>query len=201
LLTKAFGRGTDFICYDEQLQFNGGIHVLQTFFSFNQSEEVQIKGRTARQGNKGSFSLVLLDSDLERIGITGNVIDRMRSDGVFYDTLNEYRARHFSIQYLQDIRHVDEIHAHADHEKAIQFVDNLLNHCETRLNSLKEFIIHRNFFFGEEVGGRSARTIIAMDATGSMSRCIANAKHSVCCLSDVPKGVWYSSVEWCCFLL
>jgi preprotein translocase subunit SecA len=47
LLTKAFGRGTDFICYDEQLQFNGGIHVLQTFFSFNQSEEVQIKGRTA----------------------------------------------------------------------------------------------------------------------------------------------------------
>jgi preprotein translocase subunit SecA len=64
LLTRAFGRGTDFICYDDRLQANGGIHVIQTFFSFNKSEEIQIKGRTARQGNVGFFSLVLLNEDL-----------------------------------------------------------------------------------------------------------------------------------------
>ncbi len=45
---------------------NGGIHVLTTFLSEEISEEIQIKGRTARQGEKGSFSMVLLNSELEK---------------------------------------------------------------------------------------------------------------------------------------
>ena len=54
LLTRIFGRGTDFICYDESVVTNGGTHVIQTFLSEETSEEVQIKGRTARQGDFGS---------------------------------------------------------------------------------------------------------------------------------------------------
>ena len=33
LLTREYGRGTDFISYDDNVNNNGGVHVLQTFLS------------------------------------------------------------------------------------------------------------------------------------------------------------------------
>ena len=63
LATKAFGRGTDFISRDSDLNDNGGTHIVQTYFSVMQSEEIQIQGRTSRQGQKGSYSLILLSED------------------------------------------------------------------------------------------------------------------------------------------
>ncbi|ETO03087.1 hypothetical protein RFI_34323 [Reticulomyxa filosa] len=66
LFTKAFGRGTDFVCRDLIVAANGGVHVIQTFLSEELSEEVQIKGRTARQGSYGSYSLILCDRSLEK---------------------------------------------------------------------------------------------------------------------------------------
>ncbi|RYE30573.1 MAG: hypothetical protein EOP48_31895, partial [Sphingobacteriales bacterium] len=65
-LTKTFGRGTDFVVNDQDVSTSGGIHVIQTFVSDELSEEVQIKGRTARQGDSGSYSMVLLESSLEK---------------------------------------------------------------------------------------------------------------------------------------
>ena len=38
---------------------------LQTFLSEELSEEIQIQGRTARQGKRGSYQLILLEQDLE----------------------------------------------------------------------------------------------------------------------------------------
>jgi len=35
------------------------VHVIQTFLSEELSEEIQIKGRAARQGQDGSYSMVL----------------------------------------------------------------------------------------------------------------------------------------------
>eukprot|EP01031_Cornospumella_fuschlensis_P025016 gene25016-30218_t len=63
LATKVFGRGTDFISRDQALNDRGGVHVLQTFLSEMESEEIQIQGRSARQGQAGSFSLLLLLQD------------------------------------------------------------------------------------------------------------------------------------------
>jgi hypothetical protein len=40
LLTKSFGRGTDFITRDYKLNSNGGLHLIQTFYSDSESEEV-----------------------------------------------------------------------------------------------------------------------------------------------------------------
>lgn len=48
LATRPFGRGTDFVCRDEQVLMNGGVHVIQTFLSELKSEFIQIQGRTAR---------------------------------------------------------------------------------------------------------------------------------------------------------
>lgn len=40
LLSRLFGRGTDFICYDDSLIEAGGVHVISTFVSAEKSEEV-----------------------------------------------------------------------------------------------------------------------------------------------------------------
>eukprot|EP00811_Abedinium_folium_P025753 NODE_369_length_3113_cov_12.063630.p1 GENE.NODE_369_length_3113_cov_12.063630~~NODE_369_length_3113_cov_12.063630.p1 ORF type:complete len:891 (+),score=154.29 NODE_369_length_3113_cov_12.063630:275-2947(+) len=64
--SAVFGRGTDFFSNDQKLQKAGGVHVLQAFYSLDKSEEVQIQGRTARQGKKGTYSMVLLEEDVHQ---------------------------------------------------------------------------------------------------------------------------------------
>lgn len=58
LMIREYGRGTDFVCHDERMLEGGGVHVIQAFFSTEISEEIQIKGRTARQGARGSYRYV-----------------------------------------------------------------------------------------------------------------------------------------------
>jgi len=59
LASRTYGRGTDFKIFDDRMEDCGGMHVLQTFFSRDLSEFIQIQGRCARQGNRGSYSMVL----------------------------------------------------------------------------------------------------------------------------------------------
>jgi len=74
LLSREHGRGLDFLCKDKTVEDQGGIHVIQTFLSEELSEEIQIKGRTARQKNKGTFKMILLAKDLGKFGITAEAI-------------------------------------------------------------------------------------------------------------------------------
>ena len=67
LLTKPFGRGTDFQVHDKIVTNNGGPHAVQTFLSQQKSQEKQIMGRTARQGADGSYTMVLIDSELKNM--------------------------------------------------------------------------------------------------------------------------------------
>ena len=100
LLTRTLGRGTDFVCYDPSVEANGGVHVIQTFLSKEVTEERQIQGRTARQGQQGSYSLVLREKDLHEVyGISAEQIKSMRADGLFYNKLHEMRCRHFEFEY------------------------------------------------------------------------------------------------------
>ena len=57
-MTSSFGRGTDFSSLNESDGYEG-MHVIQAFLSMNNSEETQIQGRTARQGAKGSYKLMV----------------------------------------------------------------------------------------------------------------------------------------------
>ena len=79
LCTKIFGRGIDFIVTDDRVNDLGGPHVIQTFFSDDISEEIQIKGRTARNGGNGSFSMVL---NRKKVGMSDT-----------YDKLNNKRLQ------------------------------------------------------------------------------------------------------------
>ena len=58
-MSSAYGRGTDFVVRNDLIKDKGGLHIIHTFLSLDESEEVQIKGRTARQNGKGSYDCVI----------------------------------------------------------------------------------------------------------------------------------------------
>ncbi|KAL4485747.1 hypothetical protein ABPG72_011009, partial [Tetrahymena utriculariae] len=65
LSTNSFGRGTDFECFDDIIKDNGGIHIIQTFLSETETGLIQVQGRAARNGENGSYSLIILHKSLE----------------------------------------------------------------------------------------------------------------------------------------
>ena len=62
-VTAAFGRGTDSKIWTPNLKIKD-LYVIQAFLSEEKFEDIQIQGRTARQGKKGSFGMILLEKDL-----------------------------------------------------------------------------------------------------------------------------------------
>eukprot|EP01125_Pyxidicula_operculata_P009849 TRINITY_DN3246_c0_g1_i1.p1 TRINITY_DN3246_c0_g1~~TRINITY_DN3246_c0_g1_i1.p1 ORF type:complete len:2508 (+),score=513.73 TRINITY_DN3246_c0_g1_i1:49-7572(+) len=64
ICTRPFGRGVDFICRDPKTKSSGGVHVIQTFVASSEAEQIQIKGRAARQGDPGSHEFLLCHVDL-----------------------------------------------------------------------------------------------------------------------------------------
>ena len=124
-LTKMFGRGTDFICQNQQLLANGGLHILQTFFSEELSEEYQIMGRGARQGDKGSYSMVLLDKDLEWV-LGSNWAEELKtiSRSNLYSELN--RARNNILQTKFGGREIAINECREEHKKSEKFMSDIV---------------------------------------------------------------------------
>ena len=91
LFTRPFGRGTDFKCRDPGVKERGGVHMIQTFLAESLSEETQLQGRCARQGDKGSYAMVLLDTELEKFDISSAEILAARSQNRLYALLHEKR--------------------------------------------------------------------------------------------------------------
>ena len=174
LLSRDFGRGTDFVCYDEDLNVSGGIHVIQTFVSLEVSEETQIKGRTARQGNFGSYSLILLDSELESIQITADMIVEFEAKSERYTVIDRMRKETFNSSYSNAMMYVDTIKQ--THEESQEFLQALYR---SDITSVKEFIKKRNNSGSILGDGVRSRTICLMDATGSMSGVLDRAKMTV----------------------
>ena len=97
LMVREFGRGTDFKCFDSKMLHEGGVHVIQSFFSTDVAEEIQIKGRCARQGANGSFSMVLNLKQLSRdFSISKDDFDMMRSRRVLYSFIHSKRVAKYS---------------------------------------------------------------------------------------------------------
>ncbi len=88
LATRGMGRGVDFKS-SVAVEKKGGLHVIQTFMSLDIKEETQIKGRTARKDNKGSYELILCEVHL----IKANLLKTKVEGGtvVTYERLNKSR--------------------------------------------------------------------------------------------------------------
>merc|ERR1719473_1925710 len=103
LATRVFGRGTDFKINDNRMEIAGGLHVISTFFSRDISEEAQMMGRSARQGDHGSFSLVML-SKIEDMDVTADVVEGWEPAEV-HANLSQLRAQASAaeVQALRDM--------------------------------------------------------------------------------------------------
>eukprot|EP00808_Paulinella_micropora_P015181 g14014.t1 len=91
-LPAVLGRGIDFKCDSDEAEKNGGVHVIQAFFSMDASEERQIKGRTARQSKSGSYEIITCVEDLKALDLTADQITSAGSN--LYDVLDAARKAH-----------------------------------------------------------------------------------------------------------
>ena len=137
LCTRIFGRGTDFIVNENTVIANGGVHVLQTFLSEELSEEIQIKGRAARQGDPGSYSMVLLESSLKKFDISSESLKQHSND--LYKYLNKTRNNYFKNNYSKSIENANSLkNIHADSMKFLEAV------CNKNTELVNKYILEYN---------------------------------------------------------
>lgn len=105
LMTATYGRGTDFIVRDKNVIKNNGIHVILTFWPEQLAEFEQIKGRTARQGQLGSFVMVLLQRDLTAFGFD----ESMLKDGDKLELLETLRNNYLAKKEVEDTKALENI--------------------------------------------------------------------------------------------
>lgn len=165
LLIASYGRGTDFNYHNKELDKRGGIHVIQTFFSLDTSEETQIMGRTNRQGHPGSYSMVLQQSDFQLVPF--DPIPGVR----IYDALKKAREVNTELRFKERLALAKSVEAeHDESEKMIRFL------LEGKVGKIKDYleICNRVNLFRVV-----SRTIILIDATGSMQPLLGQCKTTV----------------------
>jgi len=178
LMTRVFGRGTDFACL-KRVKDAGGVHVIQTFLSEDVAEEVQIRGRTARESSKGSFVKILDKGSLERFELTGDAVENLcrSTDAVEIDReINTKRLSFFDKNCLSHLLNIAKISD--KHMQTQSFLRDLLNN---RMREAKAFLMREeeNIAPPLDEGKLTSRTLVLMDATGSMGHCIEAAKSTV----------------------
>lgn len=95
LLTRVFGRGEDFKCSAE-VKHAGGVHMIQTFLSLDIKEEIQIKGRVARQSDPGSYSLFIREEQLNDLFTKATIASLPNKN---YETLNILRNSTYDLHH------------------------------------------------------------------------------------------------------
>jgi len=172
LSTRVFGRGTDFFSRDQILEKKGGVHVIQTFLSDLKSEEVQIKGRTARQGQSGSYGMVLLLKDelieglskedsLQKYDINHDDID-LGPRNEWYQNLCEKR-NNYHLQRMQSAN--DHILLAKERQDMTEEILKLLKDGSIDEAKSKFRILYKNI---KGDPSKISKTICLLDSTGSM---------------------------------
>ncbi|CAL6025624.1 Helicase-related_protein [Hexamita inflata] len=172
LISREFGRGTDFVCYDSIIDGYGGVHVIQTFFSDELSEEKQIKGRTARQGKFGSYSMIIIDSELEKYGLKLQDIEDMKNACQYYSGIDQKRRDYFDGKYPERTRNIQSIKA--NHDRSNRFLEAIIS---GNINAAKDYLLNKNQSYG--AAASKTKTLILMDITGSMGGAIELLKNTI----------------------
>lgn len=92
-------------------------------------------GRTARQGTKGSFSMVLSEEDLEIFQITPQEIETARQEGKLYSKLHEKRLKHFEQTFDEKLQDIDAIME--NHRLSQQFLQDI---CDSKTTKAMEYL-------------------------------------------------------------
>eukprot|EP01063_Lacrimia_lanifica_P020154 TRINITY_DN274_c0_g1_i10.p1 TRINITY_DN274_c0_g1~~TRINITY_DN274_c0_g1_i10.p1 ORF type:complete len:2904 (+),score=760.56 TRINITY_DN274_c0_g1_i10:5299-14010(+) len=165
--TRSYGRGVDFIVQNKKCKDAGGLHVIQAFMG-PLSEHTQIQGRAGRQGQKGSFSMVLNVAALEKLHISRDEAMDAQSKSTLYKLLIK-KARAFYATQLS-LQSTEMQQVEGEHKESMKFREGVSTLSKDRVVAqLCEW----------NKGPRPnapSRTVILMDATGSMTHLIHGAK-------------------------
>eukprot|EP01061_Rhynchopus_euleeides_P022327 TRINITY_DN3636_c0_g1_i2.p1 TRINITY_DN3636_c0_g1~~TRINITY_DN3636_c0_g1_i2.p1 ORF type:complete len:2096 (+),score=647.50 TRINITY_DN3636_c0_g1_i2:904-6288(+) len=172
LAVRSFGRGTDFKCYDITVKECGGVHVVAAFVPDEPSEEIQLMGRAARQGKKGGFSMVLVQEDLERFGLSEADVATMKSTERLWTTINAARNEFAGAQFAERMRNQDAM-LQTQHDASLAFSTVLQSGDKA---AVCKFLEEQNRVSS---GVATKRVLVLMDATGSMASLITKTKHAV----------------------
>ncbi len=174
-LSRSFGRGTDFVIYDDVVNACGGVHVLQTFLSEDLSEEIQIRGRSARQGTLGSYSLVIHDKQLVAFKLSAEGVLAEKGKNNLYPTLLQARR---DFNKTQQVSKQKKKVLLEDHQKALNLV-KLLSSTTPDIPAIQLLIYEFNKSAYKEESICASRTLILLDATKSMEIMLEEAKESL----------------------
>ena len=188
LFARDHGRGIDFTCKDPDVNAAGGVHVIQTFLSMERSEEVQIRGRTARQNKKGQYSLVTLASDFaEKLDISLIKLDEWTKAGKLYKELDRNRLK-FSQEAARSQHEAAKLSLDK-HKKTAEFQKQLEKatspgargttvhaKMEAATRAVK-FLQGQNKYVRQGNGG--VKAVLALDGTCSMSAVLTKTKAAI----------------------
>lgn len=162
VITRPFARGSDFACHDAKTRAAGGVTVIQAFMSESAAEEIQVKGRTARQGLGGSYQMVLLREDVINEGITNEELERARDQNALYHLLTRRRDEKRNETVLGLV--TGQQLAREEHEKTMELYGWLWNYSKEKNDDILSRILYFNVRY-DPVGSRSV--YIALDDSGS----------------------------------
>ncbi|KAL4463179.1 hypothetical protein ABPG74_007180 [Tetrahymena malaccensis] len=172
LMTRIFCRGIDFKVFDTTLFQNDGIHVIQTFFSEDKSEEIQAKGRTARQGEDGSYSLILESDTLQGFLNKDEDKNDIKQNSLCYGILDKNRQTNFEINFKNN-RQYNENTSITNHNQSEEFLTHLK---KANYSKIKQYLLQLNQSPKENI---TSKTLIVLDATGSMKNLITQTKNTI----------------------
>jgi hypothetical protein len=199
----------------------GGLHVVQTFLSEELSEEIQIRGRTARQKNKGSFQMILLAKDLEKFEISDDEIEQKRkglyvpvntdasaaalpaTSGVPQQTMYEFlHAKRAVFLDKSSVTRREAVWcAKALHDSSAAFQRDLLAFSHSPKQSVKDKCLQ--FLRGRNIVQAKCRLLCLSDATGSMSSVWDKTQNSIRTMleriSAISGGSGNIEVKWLAF--
>ncbi len=182
------GRGRDYICLNENININGGPHVIDAYFPDQLCEETQDKNRTGRQGGPGSYSMVLNKRGLEKkYNLTADEIEQMKKDNNVYAALDKRRRELFAATYGELKQKMVTVRD-ALHKPSLAFYHALQaahTAAEKNKNENQPELIH----LLQTINNVSAiptqseicdsHTLILMDVTFSMDKLIDGVKDTV----------------------
>ena len=172
LAISDFGRGTDYKCFDKIVNSNGGVYLLITFWPDEPSAHTQIEGRTARQSDNGTIHYVIEKSSLEKFDFTNQEINNLtKNSDTIRDKLTKKRNLTFEEASKEDTEAIEK--AKEAHKATMQFLKDLR---ANRRKDIYKYLLDQNR--GAAVT-RNSRTIVLMDATGSMGGLLQKAKNRV----------------------
>ena len=146
----------------------GGVHVIQACFSEDRATEVQVQGRTARQGKSGTYSLILAESEVRDpkwLALDPARLQNMQAENVYHKELCVQREKRLAVQSQkieETLKEADDL----DNQSHAYFNALLEGDCPLAKTKLME--LRKKLGQGSSVGCSGYHIVCCYDDSGSM---------------------------------